>query len=151
PLHGTYRGYEIVTMPPPSSGGIALIEMLNMLEPVDVKSMGWHSSQEVHAVVEVMRRAYADRARFLGDADFVSVPATGLMSRAYAEERRKDIDPVHATESKTMADTTPARYESPNTTHFTIIDAEGNIVANTYTLNESFGSAVTPPGTGVLL
>ncbi|HYS54758.1 MAG TPA: gamma-glutamyltransferase [Thermoanaerobaculia bacterium] len=151
PLHGTYRGYDIITMPPPSSGGIALIEMLNMLEPTDVKSLGWHSSQEVHAVVEVMRRAYADRAKYLGDADFVSVPATGLMSRAYAEQRRKDIDPLHATESKAVATGEPARYESPQTTHFTIVDADGTVVASTYTLNESFGSAVTAPGTGFLL
>src|SRR6266550_534176 len=119
PLHGTYRGHDIITMPPPSSGGIALIEMLNMLEPTDVKSLGWHSSQQVHTVVEVMRRAYADRAKFLGDTDFVSVPAAGLMSRAYAEERRKDIDVSHATDSKAVADGEPARYESPQTTHFT--------------------------------
>ena len=151
PLHGAYRGYEIVTMPPPSSGGIALIEMLNMLEPADVKSLGWHSSQEVHTVVEVMRRAYADRAKYLGDADFVSVPATGLMSRAYAEQRRKDIDPSRATDSKSVATGEPARYESPQTTHFTIVDAEGTVVASTYTLNESFGSTVTAPGTGFLL
>src|SRR5213592_787473 len=84
PLHGTYRGHEIIAMPPPSSGGVALLEMLNMLEPYDLKSMGWHSSQEVHAMVEVMRRAYADRAKYLGDTDFVNVPVAGLTSRAYA-------------------------------------------------------------------
>jgi gamma-glutamyltranspeptidase/glutathione hydrolase len=151
PLHGTYRGYEIITMPPPSSGGIALIEMLNMLEPVDVKSLGWHSSQQVHTMVEIMRRAYADRAKYLGDSDFVTVPVSGLMSRAYAEQRRKDIDPLHASDSKAVANGEPARYESPQTTHFTIIDAEGTVVASTYTLNESFGSAVTAPGTGFLL
>src|SRR5258708_8214694 len=151
PLHGTYRGHDIITMPPPSSGGIALIEMLNMLEPTDIKSLGWHSSRQVHTVVEVMRRAYADRAKYLGDTDFVSVPATGLMSRAYAEQRRKDIDAMHATDSKAVADGEPARYESPQTTHFTIIDADGNVVASTYTLNDSYGSAVTAPGTGFLL
>src|SRR5207253_5080923 len=80
PLHGTYRGYDIITMPPPSSGGVALIEMLNMLEPYDLKWMGWHSSQEVHTMVEVMRRAYADRSKYLGDTDFVKgVPVVGLM------------------------------------------------------------------------
>jgi gamma-glutamyltranspeptidase/glutathione hydrolase len=151
PLHGTYRGFEIITMPPPSSGGVALIEMLNMLEPYDLKSMGWHSSQEVHTLVEVMRRAYADRAKFLGDTDFVAVPVKGLMTRAYAEQRRKDIDAAHASDSKAIASGEPARYESPQTTHFTIIDADGNVVASTYTLNESYGSAVTTPGAGFLL
>src|SRR5438445_971495 len=116
PLRGTYRGTEIVTMPPPSSGGVALLEMLNMLEPYDLKSMGWHSSQQVHTMVEIMRRAYADRAKYLGDADFVTVPVAGLMSRAYAAQRRGDIDPVHATESKKVAAGEPLRYESPQTT-----------------------------------
>jgi gamma-glutamyltranspeptidase/glutathione hydrolase len=105
----------------------------------------------VHTLVEVMRRAYADRARYLGDTDFVSVPANGLMSRAYAEQRRKDIDQSRATDSKAVSDGVPARYESPQTTHFTIVDADGSVVASTYTLNESYGSAVTAPGTGFLL
>jgi gamma-glutamyltranspeptidase/glutathione hydrolase len=145
PLHSTYRGFEIVTMPPPSSGGIALIEMLNMLEPYDLKSMGWHSSEEVHTLVEVMRRAYADRSKYLGDTDFVSgVPVNALTSRAYAEQRRKDIV-ARATDSRVLP------YESPQTTHFTIIDADGNVVSNTYTLNESYGSAVMVPGAGFLL
>lgn len=144
PLHSTYRGYEIVTFPPPSSGGVALIEMLNMLEPTDLGAMGWHSSEEVHAVVEVMRRAYADRAKYLGDADFVSVPVAGLTSRAYAAKRRNDVV-ERATPS------TKLRYEYPETTHFTIIDGEGNVVSNTYTLNESYGSAVTVPGAGFLM
>ncbi len=151
PLHGTYRGYEIITMPPPSSGGVALIEMLNMLEPYDLQSMGWHSSQEVHTMVEVMRRAYADRAKFLGDTDFVAVPVKGLMTRAYAEQRRKDIDAVRASDSKAVASGEPARYESPQTTHFTIIDPDGTVVSSTYTLNESYGSAVMAPGAGFLL
>ncbi len=151
PLRGTYRGFEIITMPPPSSGGVALLEMLNMLEPCDVKSMGWHSSQEVHAMVEVMRRAYADRAKYLGDNDFVKVPVAGLISRNYAEQRRKDIDPARASDSKAVSSGDPLPYESPETTHFTIVDRDGTVVANTYTLNESYGAAVTPPGTGVLL
>jgi gamma-glutamyltranspeptidase/glutathione hydrolase len=151
PLRGTYRGHEIITMPPPSSGGIVLLEMLNMLEPYDLKSMGWHSSQEVHTVVEVMRRAYADRAKFLGDTDFVKVPVAGLISRAFAEQRRKDIDPARASDSMALADANPLPYESPQTTHFTIVDGDGAIVSNTYTLNESYGSAVTAPGTGFLL
>lgn len=151
PLHGNYRGYEIITMPPPSSGGIAVIEMLNMLEDYDLASMGWHSSQQVHTTVEVMRRAYADRAKFLGDADFVSVPVKGLTARPYAQQRRKDINVNRATDSKAVGAGKPARYESPQTTHFTIVDAEGNVVSNTYTLNESYGSAVTVPGAGFLL
>jgi gamma-glutamyltranspeptidase/glutathione hydrolase len=144
PLHSTYRGYEIVTFPPPSSGGIALIEMLNMLETYDLGAMGWHSSQEVHTVVEVMRRAYADRAKYLGDTDFVSVPVAGLTSPSYARKRLKDI-------VTTATPSTKLPYEYPETTHFTIIDGDGNVVSNTYTLNESYGSAVTVPGAGFLM
>jgi gamma-glutamyltranspeptidase/glutathione hydrolase len=150
PLRTTYRGYDIVTMPPPSSGGIALIEMLNMLEKYDLRSMGWHSSQYVHTVVEVMRRAFADRAAFLGDTDFVKVPVTGLMSRAYAQARMQDIT-GKATPSKELAGGNPAHYESPETTHYSIVDAEGNMVSTTYTLNDSFGAGVTVKGGGFLL
>jgi gamma-glutamyltranspeptidase / glutathione hydrolase len=151
PLRTTYRGHEIITMPPPSSGGIALIEMLNMLEPMDLKSMGWHSSKYVHTVSEVMRRAFADRAQFLGDTDFVKVPVSGLISRAYAEQRAKSIDPARASNSKDVGAGDPAPYESSETTHFTIVDGDGNVVTNTYTLNDSFGSGVTASGTGILL
>jgi gamma-glutamyltranspeptidase / glutathione hydrolase len=151
PLRTTYRGHEIITMPPPSSGGIALIEMLNMLEPMDLKSMGWHSSKYVHTVSEVMRRAFADRAQFLGDTDFVKVPVSGLVSRAYAEQRAKSIDPARASNSKEVGAGDPAPYESSETTHFTIVDDEGNVVTNTYTLNDSFGSGATARGTGILL
>ncbi len=149
PLRGTYRGYEIVTMPPPSSGGICLLEMLNMLEPYDLKSMGWHSSRHTHTMIEVMRRAFADRAEFLGDTDFVpNVPVNALISRAYADERRKSIDPAHATPSKG----TPAgKPEKTQTTHYTVIDQDGNVVTNTYTLNDGFGSGVTVRGAGFLL
>ena len=150
PLRGTYRGYDIITMPPPSSGGIALLEMLNMLEPYDLKSLGWHSSAYVHTVVEVMRRAFADRAAYLGDTDFVTVPVSGLTSRAYAQFRAKSIGDK-ATPSKDVMGGEPARYESPDTTHFSIIDAEGNVVSNTYTLNDSYGAGVTVKGGGFLL
>ncbi|MGZ8780642.1 MAG: gamma-glutamyltransferase [Thermoanaerobaculia bacterium] len=150
PLRGTYRGYEILTMPPPSSGGIALIEMLNMLEPYDLKSMGWHSSRYVHTLIEVMRRAFADRAAYLGDADFVKVPVSGLTSRAYAQMRAKDITD-RATPSKDVRGGGPAAYESPDTTHYSIVDAEGNVVSTTYTLNDSYGAGVTAKGTGILL
>ncbi|HEX9162682.1 MAG TPA: gamma-glutamyltransferase [Thermoanaerobaculia bacterium] len=151
PLTSTYRGHEIITMPPPSSGGVALIEMLNMLEPMDLRSMGWNSSKYVHTVVEVMRRAFADRAEFLGDTDFVKVPVAGLISRAYAEQRARTINPAHATNSKEVGAGNPAPYESSETTHFTIVDKDGNVVTNTYTLNDSFGSGVTVKGAGFLL
>jgi gamma-glutamyltranspeptidase/glutathione hydrolase len=146
PLRGTYRGYEIVSMPPPSSGGIALIEMLNMLEPYDLKSMGWHSSQEVHTMLEVMRRAYADRAKYLGDPDFARMPVAGLTSKAYAEKRRADIDPEKATDSRGVGAGDPAPYESASTTHFSVADKDGMLVSNTYTLNDSFGAAVSVSG-----
>ena len=150
PLRGTYRGHEILTMPPPSSGGIALLEMLNMLEAYDLKSLGWHSSKYVHTLVEVMRRAFADRAAYLGDADFVKVPVSGLTSRAYAQSRARTITD-RATPSKDVSGGAPAGYESPDTTHFTIVDAEGNVVSNTYTLNDSYGAGITAKGTGILL
>jgi gamma-glutamyltranspeptidase/glutathione hydrolase len=151
PLRGSYRGYEILTMPPPSSGGIALLEMLNMLEPYDLKSMGFQSAQYIHTVVEVMRRAFADRAQFLGDADFVKVPVSGLISRQYADERRKDINATAASQSETSSYGNPMPYESPETTHFTVVDQDGNVVSSTYTLNDSYGSGVTAKGTGFLL
>jgi gamma-glutamyltranspeptidase/glutathione hydrolase len=151
PLRGTYRGYDILTMPPPSSGGIALIEMLQMLEGYDVASMGAGSARELHTLVEVMRRAFADRAKFLGDTDFVKVPVSGLVARRYAEERRKDIDPEHSSDSSTAGAGNPVPYESNETTHFSIVDGEGNVVSSTYTLNDSFGAGVTVPGTGFLL
>jgi gamma-glutamyltranspeptidase/glutathione hydrolase len=151
PLRTTYRGHEILTMPPPSSGGIALIEMLNMLEAYDLKSLGWQSAQYTHTLVEVMRRAFADRAQFLGDADFVKVPVSALVSPAYAAERRKSIDPLHASTSSEAGAGNPAPYESAETTHFTIVDPDGNVVSSTYTLNDSYGSGVTAKGTGVLL
>jgi len=151
PLRTMYRGHEILTMPPPSSGGIALIEMLNMLDAYDLKSMGWQSAQYTHTLLEVMRRAFADRASFLGDTDFVKVPVAALMNPEYAAERRKTIDPLRASPSREQGAGNPAPYESPDTTHYTIVDAEGNIVTNTYTLNDSYGSGVTARGTGILL
>jgi len=151
PLRTTYRGYEILTMPPPSSGGVALIEMLNMLEAYDLKSMGSQSAQHLHTLIEAMRRAFADRAQFLGDTDFVKVPVHALIDPKYAAERRKSIDPNHASSSREVGAGNPAPYESAETTHFTIVDADGNVVSSTYTLNDSYGSGVTAKGTGVLL
>jgi len=130
---------------------VALIEMLNMLEPYDLKSMGWHSAKYTHTVVEAMRRAFADRAKHLGDADFVKVPVSALTSRAFADERRRSIDPNRASTSRSVGAGDPAPYESTETTHYSIIDADGNIVSNTYTLNDGYGSGVTIRGTGMLM
>lgn len=151
PLKGTYRGYEILTMPPPSSGGIALIEMLNMLEGYNIGELGHNSSDAIHLLVEIQRRAFADRAAFLGDADFVKVPVEGLTSKDYAKKMAQSIKMDRATPSKDIREGEPVGYESPETTHFTVIDKDGNVVSNTYTLNNSFGSGVTAKGTGLLL
>jgi gamma-glutamyltranspeptidase / glutathione hydrolase len=151
PLKGTYRGYEILTMPPPSSGGTALLQMLNVLSHYDLSELGHNSSRHVHLLVETMRRAFADRAAHLGDADFVQVPVSGLISPEYADELAKGIDLERATPSSKIREGNPVAYESPETTHFTVIDGEGNVVSNTYTLNNSYGSGVTARGTGVLL
>ena len=140
-----------MTMPPPSSGGAALIEMLNVLEHYDLSRMGWNSSAELHLLVETMRRAFADRAEFMGDADFVKVPVAGLISKKYADDLAKTIALDRATPSDSIRAGKPAGYESTETTHFTVIDQDGNVVSNTYTLNNSFGAGVTARGTGVLL
>ncbi|HEX8089529.1 MAG TPA: gamma-glutamyltransferase, partial [Blastocatellia bacterium] len=137
PIKGTYRGYDILTMPPPSSGGVALIEMLNMLEGYKLSEYGPNSSEAVHLLVETQRRAFADRAEFMGDADFVKVPVEGLTSKKYASEMVKTIDAERATPSSEIRAGRPTAYESAETTHYTIIDAEGNVVSNTYTLNNS--------------
>ncbi|MEK7824283.1 MAG: gamma-glutamyltransferase, partial [Candidatus Eisenbacteria bacterium] len=151
PLTGTYRGVEIVTMPPPSSGGVVLLEMLHMLERYDLKGMGYGSSWALHLMIEAMRRAYADRAEFLGDPDFVHVPVAALTSRRYADQRAADISLTRASSSRTVGHGEPARYESEQTTHFTIADRWGNVVANTYTLNDSYGSRFTIEGAGFLM
>ena len=151
PLYGTYRGYDIIAMPSPSSGGIALLEMLNMLETRDLEGAGHNSAAAIHLLTEVMRRAFADRSSYLGDADFVKVPVAGLTDRKYALARMSDFDPAHATSSKAIGGGKPAGYESAETTHFTIVDGQGNVVTNTYTLNDTFGSGVTVKGAGFLL
>ncbi|MEP6822300.1 MAG: gamma-glutamyltransferase [Chthoniobacterales bacterium] len=151
PLRGTYRGYGIITMPPPSSGGAVLLEMLNILEGYDLKKLGPFSSEYYHLLVEAMRRAYADRAEFMGDTDFGAVPVAGMIDKAYAKERRSTIDLDHASRSNEIGAGKPPNETAPQTTHFTIVDAAGNAVSNTYTLNGWFGSGVTARGTGVLL
>lgn len=151
PLRSMYRGYEILTVAPPSSGGVALIEMLNMLEGYNLAELGHNSSAYLHLLVEVMRRAFADRAQFLGDPDFSRIPVAGLTSPRYAEQLRKTIDPARATPSTALRHGDPFPYESDHTTHFTVVDRAGNIVTNTYTLNGSYGSGVTVGGAGFLL
>tara|TARA_Y100000590_G_scaffold444776_1_gene575954 strand:+ start:2359 stop:4080 length:1722 start_codon:yes stop_codon:yes gene_type:complete len=149
PMKGTYRGYEIISMPPPSSGGIALIEMLNILEGYDLRSMGHNSSDYISHLTEAMRRAYRDRARFVADPDFVDVPVHRLTSKAYAESLRSEIDPLKASISE-PSDITEA-YESKETTHYSVVDSDGMAVSVTYTLEYGYGSAITVPGAGFLL
>ena len=151
PLHGNYRGYEIISMPPPSSGGAVLLEMLNILEGYDLKKMDWASSDRYHLMTEAMRRAFADRAEYMGDTDFVKVPIAGLIDKKYAEQLRSTISTERASSSEQVKAGKPLGYESEETTHFTVVDAEGNAVANTYTLNNSYGSAVVAKGTGIIM
>ncbi len=151
PLRTTYRGHEIITMPPPSSGGIALIEMLNILEKYNLKEMGFGSSAVTHLEIEAMRRAFADRAQFLGDPDFVKVPVAGLTSRTYAEKLAATINPDHASTSQEVGHGNPAAYESDETTHYTVVDKDGNVVTTTTTINDSFGNKITVEGAGFLL
>jgi gamma-glutamyltranspeptidase/glutathione hydrolase len=150
-VRGTYRGYDIASMPPPSSGGIHLIQILNILEGFPLRDLGPESAATLHLMIEAMKPAYADRAEFLGDPDFVKVPVAGLISKRYAAEQRRAIDPERARPAEAIKPGTPAAYESDNTTHFSVIDAQGNAVANTYTLNFSYGLGLVADGTGILL
>lgn len=151
PLVGTYRGYGVLTMPPPSSGGVALMEMLNILERHDISRMGYQTAATDHLLIEAMRRAFADRSAFGGDPDFMRVPVRGLTSKAYAARLDKTIRPAETTPSAKIGHGQPLADESPETTHFSVVDAEGNAVSNTYTLNFLYGSGVTAVGTGILL
>lgn len=151
PIRATYRGYGVITMSPPSSGGVILAEMLNILEGYDLRAMGPSSANRYHVMVESMRRAYADRAEFLGDADYADVPVAGLIDKEYAKRRRSSISMQQASTSKEISAGQPAGVESAETTHFSIVDGEGNAVANTTTLNDSYGSKVVAKGTGFLL
>jgi gamma-glutamyltranspeptidase/glutathione hydrolase len=150
PVRGTYRGYDIVSMPPPSSGGIALVEMLNILEGYDIAHDT--QAQELFLLVEAMKRAYADRAYFLGDPDAVQVPVARLISKSYAQAWRQTIEPEHATAAKDIKPAAaPTDNEGRNTTHYSVIDNFGNAVANTYTLNFSYGVGLVADGTGIVL
>lgn len=151
PIVGTYRGYQVVTMPPPSSGGIHLVQILNMIEGWPMADWGPGSAQAVHHMAEAMKLAYADRSEYLGDTDFVRVPVAGLISKAYARHLAATIDPTHARPSSGIRPGKPQPYESDQTTHYSVVDAAGNAVAVTYTLNTNFGSGIVAEGTGILL
>ncbi|NBC33082.1 MAG: gamma-glutamyltransferase [Alphaproteobacteria bacterium] len=151
PVRGHYRGHEIVSMPPPSSGGVHIVQILNILEGVPLGFLGHNSADSIHWMAEAMKLAYADRSRYLGDPDFVAVPVAGLTAPDYAAELRTQIDPHRARPASEIGPGNPLPYESDETTHFSIVDGEGNAVANTYTLNFSYGSGLMAEGTGILL
>lgn len=151
PLEGTYRGLTVRTSPPASAGGATLLEMLNILEQFDLKASGPGSAKSLHVMAEAMKLGYADRTRFLGDTDFVKVPLNGFTSKAYGIERAKLIDPDHAKSAKELGVGDPWAFESHNTTHFSVADAEGNAVSNTFTLGADFGSGVMVAGAGFVL
>jgi gamma-glutamyltranspeptidase/glutathione hydrolase len=163
PIHGSYRGYEIVSAPPPSSGGVALVEILNILECFDLAKFGNRSADAIHLETEAFRRAFDDRAEFMGDPDFAKIPVAQLIDKKYAAAWRDSIDPNHASVSKDLKrpsfselervaqSHTTASREPENTTHYSVVDAEGNAVAVTTTLNDTFGSRATAEGLGFLL
>lgn len=151
PVRGQYRGYEVVTMPPPSSGGVHLVQMLNMLQRWPLKDWGVNSAQSIHHMTESMKLAYADRAEFLGDPDFVRVPMQGLTSMRYADQLASSIHPQRARAAQTIRPGQPQAYESEQTTHYSVVDKAGSAVAVTYTLNTNFGSGIVAKGTGIVL
>ncbi len=151
PVRGSYRGYQVTSMPPPSSGGVHLIEILNILEPYALRQNGAGSAATLHLMIEAMKLAYADRAEFLGDPDFINVPVAALTSKRYAAILRGKIDAAGARPARDIRAGNLNAAEGDNTTHFSVIDAQGNAVANTYTLNFSYGLGLVAEGTGVLL
>ena len=151
PVRGTYRGYEIYSMPPPSSGGVHLIEILNVLEGFPLGEYGHNTAKTINLMAEAMKFAYADRSEHLGDPDFKKVPVEVLTSKKYAENLRKRISPGRVTPSVLIKPGEMPPGEGQNTTHFSVIDSGGNMVSNTYTLNFDYGSKITVPGTGILL
>jgi gamma-glutamyltranspeptidase / glutathione hydrolase len=151
PLRGNYKGYELLTAPPPSSGGIGVLQMLHALAGSGYEKQGLGSAATTHYMAEVMRRYYADRSEWLGDPDFYKVPVQQLISPAYARARSADISLTRATVSSALKPGTQQQLESPETTHYSVVDAEGNAVAVTYTLNGGYGSGVTVPGLGMLM
>ncbi len=148
---GTYKDYKVISMPPPSSGGVALIQLLNMVEPWPVKKWGWNTSRTVHLMVAAEKRVYADRAEFLGDPDYVDIPVKQLIDKGYCKKRMKNFSLGRAIPSDSISHGNPPGYESEETTHFSIVDARGNAVAVTTTLNRSYGNKVVVKGAGFLL
>lgn len=152
PVTGDYQGYQIYSMPPPSSGGVHLIQMLNILSNFDLQQWGQNTAQTIHIMTETMKLAYADRSKHLGDPDFVDVPINNLFSQNYANQLSQKINLNQATPSKKILPTNfQTLKESEDTTHYSVVDKYGNAVANTYTLNFSYGSGITVPNTGILL
>ncbi|MTH63083.1 gamma-glutamyltransferase [Paracoccus sp. DK608] len=151
PVRGSYRGYDIVSMPPPSSGGVHLIQILNILEGYPIGALGHNSAETIHLMAEAMKLAYADRSEYLGDPDFVDVPVAALTSKDYAASLRAKIQSGFAMPSDMIGPGDPGPYESDQTTHFSIIDKDGNAVSNTYTINLDYGSGLVAEGTGVLM
>ena len=149
PVRGSYRGYEIISMGPPSSGGTHIIQLLNILEGYDVAKLSHNSSEGLHLMAEAMKRVFSDRSKYMGDSDFVNVPLQGLLSKIYAEELRKGINTDKAGDKIPAGN--PLPYESGGTSHLSVVDKDGNLVALTQTINYFFGSGVLVPGTGVLL
>ena len=151
PVKGSYRGYDIVSVSPPSSGGVHLVQMLNILEEFALPAMGYGGADSIHVMAETMKLAYADRSKHIADPRFADVPVGGLTSKDYADELRPGIDLKRARPSEEIHPGDPLPYESTDTTHFSIADAMGNVVSNTYTLNYSFGAGLMVDGTGILL
>jgi gamma-glutamyltranspeptidase/glutathione hydrolase len=151
PVHGTYRGHDIYSMSPPSSGGIHIVQILNILEGFPIGEYGHNSASTIHHMAEAMKLAYADRTQYLGDTDFVDVPVAGLISKDYAESLRSTIKADKTRPASEIKPGQPAAYESPETTHFSVVDRWGNAVSNTYTINFSYGSGITVAGAGFLL
>ncbi len=151
PVTGNYKNYTIISMPPPSSGGVALMQLLGMTELYPVKEWGWHDVKTVHLMIEAERRVYADRAEFLGDPDFYKVPVKGLHDPSYLKERMANFDPEKATPSSEIKHGEPAGAESEETTHYSVVDSKGNAVAVTTTLNRGYGTKIVVEGAGFLL
>ena len=151
PVKGTYKGYDIYAMSPPSSGGVHVVQMLNILSGFDLQADGHNSAAYLHKLIESMRRAYADRSKYLGDPDFVDVPVTELTAQSYASDMRSGIDLTTASKSSDILPGAELPYESVNTTHYSVIDKEGNAVSVTYTLNFSYGSGYSVDGAGFIL
>ena len=151
PVQGRYRGIEIFSMPPPSSGGVHLVQILNILAYFPVAKFGHNSATTIHLMAEAMKRAYADRSQYLGDPDFWQVPVKGLTAKSYAKAISASLDFKRAASAETIAPGKPEAYESNETTHFSVMDGAGNVVSNTYTLNFSYGTGIVAAGTGILL